>query len=392
MLYTVDDCIGVWRGQSAWKESNRVNRIDLMTPMAEWEHFFRMPNQFASSARIFVLGGMFYCLGGFLEWDSLSNMEYDKLFLSLNREQDELPPPPCLDIDKLFSASKPSPFTMLTDFERLSPWAMAYDPSSIFSAAGEVPNPFIMVGLPEDHVLLIYHVNTKKWERGEFEICPKFSPYMFGGPALAVDSKLYWYSGNIPINDCGEDFRVMEDDTPPRLAHISGNKFCLLWVSVLPHGPMKTPESIDDCISRIHCMKLQVTIGNLDLDSKIFPLEVSILSCQSYLVPGLKFFRDGLVVECPKNECCKKIESKNKSFRPMKNSLSYVGDQCWRVKQKDGVFVVKRKRRLWEKKLADIRCLTLKPETLIFSHLGVDSPFHFASGHQKRHMVALSGK
>ncbi|GMQ09687.1 hypothetical protein CsSME_00052971 [Camellia sinensis var. sinensis] len=88
----------------------------------------------------------------------------------------------------------------------------------------------------------------------------------------------------------------MEDDTPPRLAHISGNKFCLLWVSVLPHGPMKTPESIDDCISRIHCMKLQVTIGNLDLDSKIFPLEVSILSCQSYLVPGLKFFRDGLVV------------------------------------------------------------------------------------------------
>ncbi|CAL5361827.1 unnamed protein product [Camellia sinensis] len=40
MLYTVDDCIGVWRGQSAWKESNRVNRIDLTTPMAEWEHFF----------------------------------------------------------------------------------------------------------------------------------------------------------------------------------------------------------------------------------------------------------------------------------------------------------------------------------------------------------------
>ncbi|CAL5444417.1 unnamed protein product [Camellia sinensis] len=153
-----------------------------------------------------------------------------------------------------------------------------------------------MVGLPEDRVLLNYHVNTKKWERGEFEICPKFSPYMFRGPALAVDSKLYWYSGNIHIHDCGEDFGVMEDDTPPHLAHISGNKFCLLWVFVLLHGPMKIPESTDDCISRLHCMKLQVTIGNLDPDSKIFPLEVSILSCQSYLVPGLKFFRDGLVV------------------------------------------------------------------------------------------------
>ncbi|KAI8007149.1 hypothetical protein LOK49_LG07G00182 [Camellia lanceoleosa] len=225
---------------------------------------------------------MFYCLGGFLEWDSLSNMEYDKLLLSLNGEHDELPPPPFLDIDKLFSASKPSPFTTPNDLERLSLWAVAYDPSvneweslldplqildtadSIFSIAGKVPNPFIVVGLPQDRVLLIYHVNTKKWERGKFEICPKFSPYMFIGPGLAIDSKLYWYSvcalclvgydlitniwfeGNIPIQDCGEDFRVLEDDTPPRLAHIGGDKFCLLWVSMLLHSPMKfqSPKTI----------------------------------------------------------------------------------------------------------------------------------------------------
>ncbi|GMP81598.1 hypothetical protein CsSME_00036250 [Camellia sinensis var. sinensis] len=137
---------------------------------------------------------------------------------------------------------------------------------------------------------------------------------MFRGPALAVNGKLYWYSvhglglvgydlitniwfeGNIPIHDCGKDFGVLENDTPPRLAHISGDEFCLLWVSVLLHHPMTISESKDDCISRLHCMKVQVTTGNLDSDSKIFPLEVSILSCQSYLVPGLKFFRGGLVV------------------------------------------------------------------------------------------------
>lgn len=332
MLYTVNNWTGYRRGRSAWKESNRVNRIDLTTPMAEWERLPRMPNQIAFSAHIFILGGMFYCLGGFLEWDSLLNMEYDKLFLSFNGVHDELPPPPCLDIDKSFSASKPSPFTTPTDLERPSPWAMAYDPSvnaweslpdppqiphtvdRIFSAAGEVPIPFIVVGSPEDRALLIYHVNTKKWERRVFEICPKFSPYMFRGPALAVNGKLYWYSvhglclagydlitniwfeGNIPIHDCGEDFGVLENDTPPRLAHIGGDEFCLLWVSVLLHHPMTISESKDDCISRLHCMKIQVTTGNLDSDSKIFPLEVSILSCQSYLVPGLKFFRGGLVV------------------------------------------------------------------------------------------------
>ena len=52
----------------------------------------------------------------------------------------------------------------------------------------------MLQGSPKDCVLLIYHVNTQKWEREEFEIYPKFSPYMFRGPALAVDSKLYWYS------------------------------------------------------------------------------------------------------------------------------------------------------------------------------------------------------
>ncbi|CAL5407975.1 unnamed protein product [Camellia sinensis] len=217
------------------------------------------------------------------------------------------------------------------ELERQKPWVMAYNQSlntweslpdppscpvkvdSIFSAAGEFPNPCIVVGSPGDG-LQIYQVNTKKWEKQEFKICPKFGPNVLTGPALAVDGKLYWYSdhdlslvgydlvtsmwfvGNFPIHDHGEHFGVRDVDTPPRLAHLGGDMFCLLWVSVLPRRRMQISESKDDYISRLHCMKLQVTAENFHPVNGIIPLEVSILSCQSYLASGLKFFGGGLVV------------------------------------------------------------------------------------------------
>ncbi|CAL5321782.1 unnamed protein product [Camellia sinensis] len=114
------------------------------------------------------------------------------------------------------------------ELERQKPWAMAYDPSlnkweslpdpssypikvnSIFSAAGEFPNPCIVVGSPGNG-LQIYQVNAKKWKKREFKICPIFG----------------------------------------------GDKFCLLWVSVLPHKRVKISEFKDDCISLLHCTKLR---------------------------------------------------------------------------------------------------------------------------------------
>ncbi|KAF5947519.1 hypothetical protein HYC85_013476 [Camellia sinensis] len=403
-LYILDDWTGDWRGSSVKNESNRVDRIDLVSTRSKWERVPQMPNQIAVLAHTFVLAGKFYCLGGFrskkgeLERESLFAMAYD---LSV-KAGDSLPSPPCINLDEIFSGAKevpnpcfpsqkmdlerlslrdnkssldeegPNPclpsqkidlerplsFPMAPDdslfgstwleispageelgnsysqnmeLERHKPWVMAYDPSlntweslpdppscpvkvdSIFSAAGEFPNPCIVVGSPGDG-LQIYQVNAKKWEKQEFKICPKFGPNVLTGPALAVDSKLYWYSvhdlslvgydlvtsmwfvGNFPIHDHGEHFGVRDVDTPPRLAHLGGDMFCLLWVSVLPRRRMKISESKDDYISRLHCMKLRVTTENFHPVNGIIPLEVSILSCQSYLASGLKFFRGGLVV------------------------------------------------------------------------------------------------
>ncbi|CAL5407981.1 unnamed protein product [Camellia sinensis] len=233
-------------------------------------------------------------------------------------------------VEEFFKPRFPSQ-NMQLELERQSPWIMAYDTrqkkweslldppylpikiDNIFTAAREFPNQCFVVGLPEDCVLQIYHVNTQQWEVQEFKICPKFGPKVLTGPALSVDSKLYWYSvddhclvgydletkmwfmGNFPIHDHGERFGVLDVDTPPCLAHLRGDDFCLLWVSVLQHKSMKSSESKDNFISRLHCMKLRVTTGNLHPESGIISLEVSILSCQSYLAPGLKFFRGGLV-------------------------------------------------------------------------------------------------
>ncbi|KAI8005812.1 hypothetical protein LOK49_LG07G00177 [Camellia lanceoleosa] len=116
------------------------------------------------------------------------------------------------------------------ELERQKPWAMAYEPSlnkreslpdppscpikvdSIFSAAGEFPNPCIVVG--DDLSLVGYDLLTTKW-----------------------------FACNFPIHDHGERFGVRDVDTPPRLAHLGGDKSCLLWVSVLPHKCMKISKS-----------------------------------------------------------------------------------------------------------------------------------------------------
>ncbi|CAL5405381.1 unnamed protein product [Camellia sinensis] len=233
-------------------------------------------------------------------------------------------------VEEFFNPRFPSQNKQL-EMERQSPWVVAYDTrqhkweslldppyrpiktDNIFTAAREFPNQCFVVGLPEDCLLQIYHVNAQQWEIQEFKICPKFGPKVLTGPALSVDSKLYWYSvddhclvgydlvtkmwfvGNFPIHDHGEHFGVLDVDTPPRLAHLGGDNFCLLWVSVLQHKSMNSSESKDNCISRLHCMKLQVTTGNIHPESGIISLEVSILSCQSHLASGLKFFRGGLV-------------------------------------------------------------------------------------------------
>ncbi|CAL5321777.1 unnamed protein product [Camellia sinensis] len=209
-------------------------------------------------------------------------------------------------VEEFFKPRFPSQNKQL-EMERQSPWVVAYD-------TREFPNQCFVVGLPEDCLLQIYHVNTQQWEIQEFKICPKFGPKVLTEPALSVDSKLYWYSvddhclvgydlvtkmwfvGNFPIHDHREHCGVLDVDTPPRLAHLGGDNFCLLWVSMLQHKSMNSSESKDNCISRLHCMKLQVTTGNIHRESEIISLEVSILSCQSHFASGLKFFCGGLVV------------------------------------------------------------------------------------------------
>ncbi|CAL5331697.1 unnamed protein product [Camellia sinensis] len=205
-----------------------------------------------------------------------------------------------------------------------------------------VPKPCIVVGWPEDRVLRRYDVNTKNWVSEEFEI-PKtrfFGSNHLMGPALAIDSMLYWYSarhttacligydlmrktwfmGKFNVHDYGRSY--MPEGTgpppPPSLAHLGGDKFCLFWFSVVPLNPTFITEREQESLSeaeeevvpiplnleslnyeylRIHCMKLQVTNGSSPLKSGIFPLKVSAISCQSYLVNEYAgYFCGGLVV------------------------------------------------------------------------------------------------
>ncbi|KAF7139030.1 hypothetical protein RHSIM_Rhsim07G0240000 [Rhododendron simsii] len=213
---------------------------------------------------------------------------------------------------------------------KLNAWKSLPDPlhkwtcsSGIFSAATEDASdgPCIVVGSGTKGLLQIYFVESKTWKEIEFCVGDIFTPneleVIFEGPTVAVGNKLYWYvlaefyqefqqcliqydfvektwfRGSLQLHDhegyLKEEFSIYEDSGPrhfrPRLAHLGGDLFCLFWVSMLGNS------------SRLHCMKFQVITSNDSPDKKgFFPLEVSILSCQSYVVSGVKRFVDSVVV------------------------------------------------------------------------------------------------
>ncbi|KAI8571024.1 hypothetical protein RHMOL_Rhmol01G0084600 [Rhododendron molle] len=240
------------------------------------------------------------------------------------------------------------------------PWITAYDPSvekweplpdpphlpryhPMFTAAidgGGQLGPCIVV--PCDRLLQIYSVDKKCWDLKRFDWDHIFgfplggfvSPNSNAGIAVAVKTKLYWYmayeqclvgydleteqwfQGHLPMHN-HEDYlpgpldSFCDRHSPPSLAHLgcdgAANKFCLSWVSHLPPCP-KTEEEIeeeDDClkeeddwISRLHCLKVRVVIGdNATPQTGIVHLEVSIISCQSYSVDGTKLFRGAMLVD-----------------------------------------------------------------------------------------------
>ncbi|GMP43544.1 hypothetical protein CsSME_00012863 [Camellia sinensis var. sinensis] len=238
-----------------------------------------------------VLDDKFYCLGGLEPPPSPWAMAFD---LSLNQWE---------------SLSNPTP---------IPPFPITI--TRIFSTAIHVPKPCIVVGWPKDRVLRIYDVNTKNWVSEGFEI-PKtrfFGPDDLMGPALAVDSMLYWYSaqhttacligydlmrktwfmGKFNVHDYGRSYILEHTGLPPR------DKFCLFWFFVVMSHPNPTTITEEDSLTkeeeedmeeedveeveneslRIHCMKLQVTNGSRRSRSGIFPLEIYSISCQSYLV------------------------------------------------------------------------------------------------------------
>lgn len=340
--------------------SNVVDHIDLSNPMAKWEPLFprigfnESDIQLSKKTlpiffRVLSFHGKLYFLGPqeYGESERQSKSPVAKAYDLSVKEWNSKPRPPCLDLEKIFSAAIKVPETIMSStarqLQRQRLWFHVFNPGpnklewdmdylsipdlrcnvdSIFSAAGHFPDPCIVVGSAVDGSLGIYHENTKEWEYRHHRELWASDQFMFDrnavtGPALAVDSKLYWYSvedrllvaydlmtrlwflGDLPIHDHGEQFGVQDYDTPPRLAHLGGHKFCLMWVSVLPVRYRDNPEfpkSKADCISRLHCMTLQVNAGLRCQWNSAIPLMVFILSCQSYSASGLKSFCGGLVV------------------------------------------------------------------------------------------------
>ncbi|KAH7845004.1 hypothetical protein Vadar_034097 [Vaccinium darrowii] len=293
-------------GSRDLEKPNLVDRINLIGGDSKWESVATMPNRMITKHRGLVLNGKLYCLGGF------------PASINVDGRREEV---------------------------ESKPWAMVYDPTTnvwesipnphvvptsnfkTFSAAVDLVNhkPRILLGAPFKQMLQIYHADTKTWEQQEFVICDRriLHPQDLADQApLAVDNKLYWYAvdthclvgydldakmwfqGYLPMHD--HDGYLKDDehphrghDSPPCLGHVGGGEnFCLLWVSLLPPTSPALPPIPDNYKSRIHCMKFRVTTGgNPSPDSAVFPLEISILSCQSYLVSGAKEFVDGLVVD-----------------------------------------------------------------------------------------------
>nr|POE77298.1 hypothetical protein CFP56_45200 [Quercus suber] len=264
-------------GLCASGRDDLVSHFDLTNTKKSRQEFLPpMPNG-VSSAHALFLGNKLYCLGGYEENKPWA-MAYD---LSLDR-WDSLVDPPC----------RPK------------------NTCNIFSVAIEVPTPTIVVGSTlQSCPLQIYDVHTKCWRQQEF--INKDGFYLFPrGQPVAVDSKFYWYEFNyqclvafdvitnewslayVPIHDSDECLLDGEIDSPPRLAHLAGDDFCLFWGSPFQHYDPVTP--LESITSRLHCLKFRI--------SKLYPkqgstfcLDTSILSCQSYVVPGVKLFFDGFV-------------------------------------------------------------------------------------------------
>ncbi|KAF3968608.1 hypothetical protein CMV_007519 [Castanea mollissima] len=83
-----------------------------------------------------------------------------------------------------------------------------------------------------------------------------------------------------------------EIDSPPRLAHLAGDDFCLFWGSPCQHYEPGVP--LDSVTSRRHCLKFRISKLHPKQGST-FRLDASILSCQSNVVPGVKLFLDSYV-------------------------------------------------------------------------------------------------
>lgn len=282
---------------------NRLEWFDITTgktPMAmetEWiKASPRMPNHVVR-VHTMVLDGKIYCLGGYL-----SPTPEKKIKAKEEEEEEEQPP---------------------------RPWAMAYDPSldkweslpdppyrpaamnlNVFSAAVAALG-LLVVGCPSKGLLQLYRTDTMVWELDDkFDMRSRIFPRdLLWGPTLAVNTMLYWYGiksarlgaydlvtktwfvASLPIHDHHDYWDFSAAHYPPKLAYLGAqDKFCLFWVSSdqCPH---------EDCVSRLHCLKFQLvnTTNNLCPESGFTPLEVSSLSCQSYLVSGVKDFSGALV-------------------------------------------------------------------------------------------------
>lgn len=221
-------------------------------------------------------------------------------------------------------------------------WGMAYDPNLdewesvidppypcrppfFVAAMGDgSPEPRIVVGSSQNHLLTllqVYYVGTNIWEEMEFDGAPKG----LNEAPVAVDNRLYWYAqddeclvgydivtkmwflGSLHLHDHSDYVDPINPMShfPVRLAHLGGRGdqvfFCLFWVSrFLPRTRTvdhMVPPKREDLITRLHCMKFRVSINsNLSTNQGNVPLDVSIHSCQSYLVPGERTFMDALVL------------------------------------------------------------------------------------------------
>ncbi|KAF7128118.1 hypothetical protein RHSIM_Rhsim11G0021200 [Rhododendron simsii] len=131
----------------------------------------------------------------------------------------------------------------------------------IGSTSSSAPGPCIVVGLPQQGLIQFYYADTGEWVEEEFHCCRFFHPKDLCGKPVAVGNTLYWYVvgtklqggydlqtktwsvGHIAIHD---DWDYVKNnngykDPPPTLAHIGGDMFCLLWVSLQPQDALVAP-------------------------------------------------------------------------------------------------------------------------------------------------------